>query len=98
MLLVFLVILLLFGANKLPELARSIGEGMNEFKKASDNLKDEIQKGKDEINNAYHSSPRQHISSPTREEYLEGNKDYDNLTENDDVEIESENHENPNKS
>ena len=33
--LIVLVILLLFGAKKIPELARGIGKGMSEFKKAS---------------------------------------------------------------
>lgn len=32
-LLVFLVILLLFGAKKLPELSRSLGKSLSEFKK-----------------------------------------------------------------
>ncbi|MBN2684906.1 MAG: twin-arginine translocase TatA/TatE family subunit [Pontiellaceae bacterium] len=31
--LVFLVILLLFGAKKLPELSRSLGKSLSEFKK-----------------------------------------------------------------
>lgn len=31
--LVVVVVLLLFGAQKIPELARSLGSGMNEFKK-----------------------------------------------------------------
>lgn len=43
---IFMVILIFFGANKIPELARGIGQGMNEFKKASNSLKDEIEKGK----------------------------------------------------
>ena len=34
LILVFAVAMLLFGANKLPELARSIGSSMGEFKKA----------------------------------------------------------------
>lgn len=33
------VLVLFFGAKKIPELARGIGEGMNEFKKAT---KDEL--------------------------------------------------------
>ncbi|MEO0275316.1 MAG: twin-arginine translocase TatA/TatE family subunit [candidate division WOR-3 bacterium] len=33
-LLIFLIILLLFGAKKLPELARSMGQAFREFKKA----------------------------------------------------------------
>ena len=34
LLIIFLVILLLFGAKKLPELARGLGKGINEFKDA----------------------------------------------------------------
>jgi sec-independent protein translocase protein TatA len=33
--LILAVVLLLFGAKKLPELARGLGQGINEFKKAS---------------------------------------------------------------
>ncbi len=42
MLLVFLVFLLLFGANKMPELARGLGKGLKEFKKATDDIKKEL--------------------------------------------------------
>ena len=34
LLVIFLVCLLLFGANRLPEIGRSLGEGIREFKKA----------------------------------------------------------------
>lgn len=36
------VILVLFGGKKLPELARSIGLGIREFKKACNGIDDEI--------------------------------------------------------
>lgn len=39
---IFVVILLLFGAKKLPELARGIGKSMGEFKKARDDFEREI--------------------------------------------------------
>ena len=39
---IFLVILLIFGAKKLPELARGLGEGINEFKDAVDKSKKDI--------------------------------------------------------
>ncbi len=39
---VLVVALLLFGADKIPELARGLGKGMNEFKKATDEIKKEI--------------------------------------------------------
>jgi sec-independent protein translocase protein TatA len=40
--LIVLVILLLFGAKKIPELARGIGKGMGEFKKGLKDVEDEI--------------------------------------------------------
>lgn len=40
---ILLVVLLLFGGKKLPELARSLGEGIREFKKASQEISEEIQ-------------------------------------------------------
>jgi len=39
---IVLVILMLFGADKIPELVRSFGKGMNEIKKATDEIKREI--------------------------------------------------------
>jgi len=40
--LIVLVILLLFGAKKIPELARGIGKGMSEFKKGIKDVENEI--------------------------------------------------------
>ena len=37
-LIIFLIILLLFGAKRLPDIARSLGKATNEFKKAKDEL------------------------------------------------------------
>ena len=36
LILIFAVVLLLFGAKRLPEIARSIGKAVNEFKKGKD--------------------------------------------------------------
>ena len=38
------VVLLLFGAKKLPELAKGLGKGISEFKKASNDVQDELSK------------------------------------------------------
>ena len=45
MILVFLVILLLFGGNKIPELMRGLGKGIREFNSARANVEDELRKG-----------------------------------------------------
>ena len=41
-LLILVVILILFGARRLPELARGLGQGINEFRDAVDSSKKEI--------------------------------------------------------
>jgi sec-independent protein translocase protein TatA len=40
---VLLAVLLLFGAKKIPELAKGLGTGIKEFKKATKEVTDEIQ-------------------------------------------------------
>lgn len=40
--LIVLVVLLLFGGKKIPELMRGLGKGIREFKDAKDNVKKEI--------------------------------------------------------
>jgi len=46
-LLIFLVLLLLFGAKRLPELARGLGKSLREFKKATNEIQDEIENAAD---------------------------------------------------
>lgn len=45
LILIFLVILLLFGSKRLPELARGLAKGLREFKKATNEIKNEIDIG-----------------------------------------------------
>ena len=42
MILIFLIVLLLFGAKKVPELFRSLGKGVNEFRKAKNEWEQDI--------------------------------------------------------
>jgi len=42
LLVIMLVILLLFGSKRLPELARGIGKGIRQFRKAMDDVKEEM--------------------------------------------------------
>lgn len=39
---VLILVLLLFGGKKIPELMRGLGKGINEFKKAKNDIQDEI--------------------------------------------------------
>ena len=39
---IFLVLLLLFGAKRLPDLARGLGKGISEFRKAAKEVSNEI--------------------------------------------------------
>ncbi len=49
LLVIFVVALLVFGPRRLPELGRSLGRGLAEFKRASSELKNSIER---EIENA----------------------------------------------
>ncbi len=42
LILIVVVIIILFGAKKIPELAQGIGKGLKEFKKAMRDVEDEI--------------------------------------------------------
>ncbi len=42
--LIFLVALIVFGPRKLPEIGKMLGRALNEFKKASDELKNTIER------------------------------------------------------
>jgi sec-independent protein translocase protein TatA len=53
LILVFVVILILFGAKKIPEFAKGLGQGIREFKKASS-----------DVTNEFHSALNQEPASP----------------------------------
>jgi len=59
LILIFAVILLLFGARKLPELARGLGQAVKEFRKASRELEHEITSAADDT-----GSPTQTHTKP----------------------------------
>jgi len=46
--LVLVAILILFGAKRIPEFAKGLGKGINEFKKASREVTDEIERSAEE--------------------------------------------------
>lgn len=61
--LILLVVLLLFGGKKIPELMRGLGTGIREFKDAKDNVKREIKDQINETNNDNSSSSTKQVSS-----------------------------------
>lgn len=64
LLLVFAVILLIFGAKRLPELAQGLGKGIREFKKAMRDETDNV-KGSTDIANA----AQQQKEPPEKQDY-----------------------------
>jgi sec-independent protein translocase protein TatA len=50
--LILVIVLVLFGAKKLPELARSLGQSMNEFRKAREEFDKELRQAGQDIKGA----------------------------------------------
>lgn len=45
---ILVIVLVLFGAKKVPELMKGLGSGIKEFKKATRDVQDEVQRAIDE--------------------------------------------------
>ena len=56
--LIFLVILLVFGAKRIPEIARGLGKGIREFRDASNDIKKEL---------TIDDTPQQQIRPPVQQ-------------------------------
>lgn len=50
-----IIILVLFGAKRIPELAKGLGQGIQEFRKASTDIKKEIEDSTRDIDDAVNS-------------------------------------------
>ncbi len=48
LMMIMFIVLLLFGANRLPELARGIGKSVRQFKKAASGVEDEVRRAMEE--------------------------------------------------
>ena len=46
---ILIIVVMLFGSKKIPELARGLGKGIRELKDASNEIRREIQSSADEI-------------------------------------------------
>jgi len=50
LILIVLAVLILFGAKKIPDFAKGLGQGIKEFKKASREVQEEIERAGEELN------------------------------------------------
>jgi len=64
--LIFAVILLLFGAKKLPDLAKGLGTGIKEFKKATREVTEEIQNAANDTSSPKAPPPNTTAQSQTQ--------------------------------
>jgi sec-independent protein translocase protein TatA len=56
-LIILIIVLLLFGGKKIPELMRGLGRGMREFNDAKNNVRKEIEEGVSEKDQKSTSTP-----------------------------------------
>lgn len=87
LMLIMFAVLLLFGGNKLPQLARGLGQGIREFKDASDTVKREIHRNinsveedvkvnlDDNQNSGYYNDSAAAFSTSTDSEVISHNTD-----------------------
>jgi sec-independent protein translocase protein TatA len=59
LIIILLIILVLFGAKKLPELAKGLGQAIKEFQKAKDEFSDELHKAGDTTAQKPNAQPAQ---------------------------------------
>ncbi len=77
--LILAIVLIMFGAKKLPELAKGLGKGIKEFKRASSDMQDEMDRS------TYHEEEHR----PQRQENRERVEKKDSSHKDDTVTVES---------
>ena len=70
---ILVIVLVLFGAKKVPELMRGLGSGIKEFKKATREVTDEIQSAVDQDD--YNAPPPRKIDYSAQQKNLPENAD-----------------------
>ena len=74
LIIIFVIALIIFGPRKLPELGRSLGKSLNEFKRASNELKNTLD---EEIRvEETRSAERQRVPEPVRPYPATGTDDH----------------------
>jgi sec-independent protein translocase protein TatA len=67
---ILVIVLILFGAKKLPELAKGLGQGIKEFKKASNDVQRDLHRAMEEEPEAPRRTP-----PPTRDPGVSGSSE-----------------------
>ncbi len=74
LILIFAVILLFFGAKRLPELSESLGKSLRRFKKATSEVEDEVRSALDSENSKT-ENPVSNDSTESNSCFIEENQD-----------------------
>jgi sec-independent protein translocase protein TatA len=72
---VFFIVLLIFGADKIPSIAKSLAKGVNQVRNATNEIKSEIQKSVDTKN------PAGGMGKELKNQVDNVKKDFDDLTD-----------------
>ena len=67
LIIISILVLVLFGAKKLPTFARSLGKSMGEFKKAREEFETELHRAQDEVEHPKLEAPRSASNTVNRE-------------------------------
>ncbi|CAI8259344.1 MAG: sec-independent translocation protein MttA [Flavobacteriaceae bacterium TMED120] len=73
---IFFVVLLVFGADRIPSIARGLAKGMTQIRQATDEIKSEIQKSVDEVDDS-----KGKIGEGVGKEVNDIKKDFEELTD-----------------
>ncbi len=58
LIIILILVLIFFGAKKLPELARGLGQGIKEFRKAAKDVQEEVNKEVKKIDDTSDTQPK----------------------------------------
>ena len=61
---ILVIVLVLFGAKRLPELARSLGQGINEFRKVREEFGKEFQQAEQDLKGQLRNTQQVRLEEP----------------------------------
>ena len=72
---VALVVVMLFGSKKIPDIARGLGKGIREFKNATSDIQEEIRKTSTEVRQTADLADPQKTAKPSTKEESKSDKE-----------------------